>query len=771
MKLGRLPVVGPRAAFGALLALALAGTWWALRTDARRSAVAPVAPPPSYTENGVCLGCHTQEARQWQESHHAQAMAPATASSVRGDFQDRGFASRGVVSRFFKRGDAFMVRTEGPEGRPADFQIKYTFGVEPLQQYLVEMPGGRLQPLNLAWDGPQKRWFDLLPNEKTPPGDVLHWTGRYQTANTMCLVCHVTRFEKGYDVERDSFVSRWAEPNVSCQACHGPGDRHVRYETSMRGAVPAVADSGPTPHGLIVDIRGADPRKRTELCAPCHSRRSELTASPAPGEPLLDNYLPSLLIPGLYHADGQQREEVYVDTSFRQSRMFQKGVTCTDCHNPHSGKLKLEGSAVCLQCHRADPNPRFPTAAGNFDSPAHHFHKEGSKGASCAACHMPSTTYMQIQHRPDHSIRVPRPDVSAKIGAPDACTNCHQGRKAEWAAEAVSKWYGAVRKEGTHYGEAFAAARAGKPEGVEALAQLLDNPLMPGVVRASALAELSRDPQAAVDGRIRATRDTDPVVRAAAAASLDGLSAEQRVQAVGPLLADPVRAVRIAAAFSLSSIPEEQRGPALRPAFDAALAEYVAAQSIALDMPGGQFNLAMVYENTGRQDLAERHYLGALRIDPDFAAARHNLVHLYASLARSRDAERVLREGVKRRPEDGGLQYSLGLLLADEKRTKEAVEALARAARLLPDRANVQYNYGLALEEMGQSGPAEAALRRAHALDPGDPSASYALAIFYERKGNRVQALEWAERLRVLRPDDPQVLRLIAGLRPGRVEK
>ena len=724
--------------------------------------------PAAYVDNRVCLSCHLEEGRQWKESHHANAMAVAQGPIVRGDFENSEFKHHGVTSRFFKRGDRFFVNTEGPGGAQADFEIKYTFGLEPLQQYLIEIPGGRLQPLSIAWDGPNKKWFHLLPNEKTPPGDVLHWTGRYQTANTMCLVCHTTRFEKRYDPGTDTFASRWAEPNVSCQSCHGPGEPHVEWETSQRRAGTPSLWSPPGPRGLTVDLKAERGRKGMEICAPCHSRRSELMATPAPGEPVLDSFLPSLLVEGLYHPDGQQLDEVYVDASFRQSRMFQSGVTCINCHNPHTGKLTLEGNAVCTQCHRADPSPGFPLAVGKFDSPSHHFHKDGSKGAQCAACHMPARTYMQIQHRPDHSIRVPRPDLSVKIGAPNACTDCHAGKTAQWAASVVAKWYGPLRKQGTHYGEAFAKARSGQTEGNETLAQLIADRQMPAVVRASALAEIRQDPSTGAAQRIQATRDTDPEVRAAAAESMTGLPEAQRMAALGPLLTDPARAVRITAARNLSSLPRDRLDPGLRPAFQAALLEYIAAQSVALDMPGAQFNLAVLYENTGERNLAEQHYLGALRIDPDFTAARANLAVFYSAQSRNADAERVLVEGLKRRPELGELQYSLGLLLAEGNRMNDATDALARAAKLLPARADVQYNLGLALQQMERIGPAEAALLAAQRLNPEDPSVPYALAIFYSKTGRKPQALKWAETLQSLRPGDPQIQRLIASLRANR---
>ena len=375
---------------------------------------------------------------------------------------------------------------------------------------------------------------------------------------------------------------------------------------------------------------------------------------------------------------------------------------------------------------------------------------------------------MQIQHRPDHSIRVPRPDLSVKIGAPNACTDCHAGKTAQWAASVVAKWYGPLRKQGTHYGEAFAKARSGQTEGNETLAQLIADRQMPAVVRASALAEIRQDPSTGAAQRIQATRDTDPEVRAAAAESMTGLPEAQRMAALGPLLTDPARAVRITAARNLSSLPRDRLDPGLRPAFQAALLEYIAAQSVALDMPGAQFNLAVLYENTGERNLAEQHYLGALRIDPDFTAARANLAVFYSAQSRNADAERVLVEGLKRRPELGELQYSLGLLLAEGNRMNDATDALARAAKLLPARADVQYNLGLALQQLERIGPAEAALLAAQRLNPEDPSVPYALAIFYSKTGRKPQALKWAETLHSLRPGDPQIQRLIASLRANR---
>jgi len=771
---------GPWLAVATVLLLAAGlGLWW-LRSPATPSTSTPLATlaasaptasaaltPASYVDNQVCLGCHQEQAGQWRPSHHAQAMATATAATVRGDFNDAVFRHQGVSSRFFRKGDQFFVHTDGPDGKLADFEIAYTFGYEPLQQYLIAMPGGRLQPLQIAWDTRTRRWFHLLPNEKAPPGDVLHWTGRYQNANTMCIACHTTGFEKRYDATTDSFASSWKEENVSCQSCHGPGERHVQW-----AQLKADGKSPPTlpgePHGLAVDFKAKGARGEVEVCATCHSRRAELTATPVPGQPRLDHYLPSLLNAGLYHADGQQLDEVFVDGSFRQSKMYAQGVGCTDCHNPHSGKLKLAGNAVCTQCHAPQANASFPVAAGAYDTPAHHFHQAGSEGAQCAACHMPSKNYMQIQARPDHSLRVPRPDLTVKIGTPNACTQCHDDKPAQWAADRVAAWYGPNRRQEPHFGETLAAARSGQPGAPDALARLAADKQLPAIVRATALDGLRSDPSTGDSVRIEATRDADPSVRAAAADSLESVPATQRLYALAPLLKDPVRAVRIAAARSLSSLPPEQIETATRPAFNAALAEYIAAQSVSLDMPGAQLNLAVVRQNTGRIDLAERHYLAALKIDPDFTPARANLSRLYNATARNADAERVLTEGLKREPGIGELQYSLGLLLAEENRLPEAAKALAQASRLMPERAKVHYNLGLALQQLGQRQPAAAALLKAQQLDPQDPATPYALAVYYAQAGQQAQALSWAEKAKALNPGDPQLSQLVASLRTQR---
>ena len=717
------------------------------------------AEPVSYVGNDTCLSCHAEQARDWSTSHHAQAMALATNANVRGAFDGRQVKHAGVTSRFFKRGDQFFVNTDGATGKLADFEIKYTFGVEPLQQYLIAMPGGRLQALQIAWDDQKKQWYHLRPNEKTPPGDVLHWTGRYQTANTMCIVCHVTAFERRYDVVTDSFDSRWKEPNVSCQACHGPGEAHVKWAAADETDRPQLNAAGAM--GLTVRPHPSDPRATQDICTPCHSRRSELSAVGTPGQPLMDHFLPAVLRDGLYFADGQQgTEEVFVDGSFRQSKMFRMGVTCTNCHNPHTGKLRQPGNALCMQCHASQPNAAFPNAAGSYDSPSHHFHATGSPGAQCVSCHMPSRVYMGIQSRPDHSLRVPRPDLSTTTGAPNACNRCHTKESSDWAAGKVAQWYGPKRKQGGHFGEAFANFRAGKATAAEALVAVIADSTVSPIVRATALDALRGDTLTGVPIRIAALSDPSADVRVTAVDSLAALEPVRRMEVLGPRLDDPLRAVRMAAVLSLSTISRQQLDAQWLGPFDAAVKEYIAVQSLSLDMPGARLNLAVMYQNTGQVALADGHYRGALKIDPDFSPARLNLAQMLAAQGRIHDAQTVLKEGLIRTPAIGEMQYALGLLLAQDGQTKDCVLALQKAAKLLPMRARVHYNLGLAYQKAGQAKAAEQALLAAASTDESDPDVLYALSAFYFRARQLKETRIWVDKLRQLQPGDQRLVNL-----------
>ncbi len=713
-----------------------------------------------FVDNRVCKDCHPQSFQDWGSSQHAQAMQPATEQTVLGDFNQTRFTHQGVTSRFFKKDGKFGVHTQGSDGSMADFDITYTFGVEPLQQYLIPLPGGRLQSLSIAWDTQNQHWFHLYPNEHVKPGDPRHWTGLYQTWNTMCAECHSTNLQKNYDPKNNTYQTTWSAINVSCQACHGPGARHVEWAKALK----SKPGSSYPDRGLVVDFTQLDGTGQVEQCARCHARRHPVSVNDRHGRPLLDDFGPEGLRAGLYHADGQILDEVYVYGSYLQSKMYRAGVRCTDCHHPHRLKLRAEGNTLCRQCHQPKLNSRFPNfPAKSYDTPAHHFHPAGSAGAQCVNCHMPAKTYMVIDSRRDHSFRIPRPDLAVKLGTPDACTECHLGRTARWAADVVTQWYGAEKPP--HYAEIIAAGRAGRREAIPELSRLAGASDKPTIVRATALELLRPYGTAGARAIVAALNDTHPLIRTAAVGGLSGFPPRARLEVAAPLLADPVRAVRIEAARVLASVPPDRFSPKQRPAFEAALDDYIAVQMAQADTPGAHLNLAVLETHQGQPGLAEQSYRTALRLDPAFLPARFNLSTLYNQMNRNADAERVLREGIRLAPKEGELYYSLGLILAEAQRLQDAAEALGHAAQLLPARGRVQYNYGLTLQHLGRRSEAEMALLKAHQLDPKEASIMQALAIFYIQGEKWDDALTYAERLVRVDPSAPQPRQMLHQIR------
>src|SRR5512137_191429 len=227
-------------------------------------------PPPAeaqYVGSERCKACHQKAYDGWKGSHHALAMQAAREQTVLGDFGGATFSHRGKTWRFFRRGEKFMVHAEGPDGALRDYEVAYTFGVAPLQQYLVVFPGGRLQCLSAAWDTAARRWFHVSPGPAAPPGDWLHWTRPGQGWNAMCADCHSTAVRKRYDPEKDEYQTTWSEIMVGCEACHGPGSRHVAWAAEPAMGRPPVENAA-----LEVRTSRLAGPELVGLCAPCHAR-------------------------------------------------------------------------------------------------------------------------------------------------------------------------------------------------------------------------------------------------------------------------------------------------------------------------------------------------------------------------------------------------------------------------------------------------------------------------------------------------------------------
>ncbi len=719
----------------------------------------------------ACAGCHAKEYEAWRGSQHDRAMEEANERTVLGDFGGARFTHGGVTSRFFRRDGRYFVNTDGPGGKLADFEVRYTFGVHPLQQYLVELPGGRLQALGIAWDARPKaqggqRWFHLYPDRKLKAGNPLHWTGIDQNWNYQCADCHSTNLRKNYDEATRTYETTWSEIDVGCEACHGPGARHAAW-----AKLDAAARRADASKGLAVALderRGVawaiDPatgsaarsaprtsNRELETCARCHSRRGQFDDSWHPGSPFGDAYRLALIEPGLYYADGQMRDEVYVHGSFLQSRMHAKGVSCSDCHDPHTQKLRAPGNAVCGQCH----------APARFDAPAHHRHAAGSPGAACAACHMPTTTYMVVDPRHDHSMRIPRPDRSVALGTPNACTGCHPKEGAKWAADAVARWY-PQRKPGFQtWAEAFAAGDAGAPGAQAALAAVVNDPSLPAIARASAIPRLVRHPgRATLPALEKALADPDPMVRLAAASALRDADPALRARRLPKLLADPVRVVRIEAARGLAGAPESRLAADDRARFAKAIDEYLASLRYNADRPEAQTELGGYHLARGEAAAAAAAYRRALALDPTYVAASVNLADLLRGMGREREAEAALRDAIRADPTAAAPRHALGLSLVRQKRTQEALAALGEAARLAPDDARFAYVLGVAQYDAGRRADAMKTLDAALARHPYDREILVALASYERGAGNLAKAAQRAKLLASLEPDDPSLAQL-----------
>ncbi|MBK8210181.1 MAG: hypothetical protein IPK78_09545 [Rhodospirillales bacterium] len=716
------------------------------------------AQSPTFVGVAACSGCHAAEAKAWRGSHHDLAMAEATDATVLGDFGGATFTYGTVTSRFFKRDGKFFVNTDGPDGKLADFEIRYTFGVTPLQQYLIAFPDGRMQALGIAWDSRPKekggqRWFHLYPDRDVHAGNPLHWTGIDQTWNFQCAECHSTELRKNYDAAKNSYATTWAEIDVACEACHGPGSAHVAWaKGDKRGADGLTVhfderkDVTWTLDAATGSARRSTPRtsaKELETCGMCHSRSAKIAEPWRPGQPLLQTHLPSLLHEGMFEADGKSLDEVYNYAPFRQSRMFTAGVSCSDCHDPHSLKQEAEGNAVCEQCHDAR----------KFAAAAHHHHAAGSTGAQCVACHMPVKTHMGVDPRHDHAFRVPRPDESVRFGTSNACTDCHADKDAAWAAGAFEGWFGPDRKGAQTWTGTFAAARAGKPEAAALLLKLATSADAPSIARATAFESLSaypsRDAAAAAE---RGLVDLDPLVRLAALRALRPFPVQQSWPLANRLLADPVLGVRIEAASLLAAMPPDRLSPEERTRLSLALDDYVAAQRLAADRPEHRLNLANLFMQQRRFAEAGAELAAARALDPSFTPIYVTLAQLDAQQGRDADGERTLRDALNRLPEAADLHHALGLNLIRQRPAADALPELSRAATLDPANARWAYVQAIALNSAGRTDDALATLQANHARHPADRDTLFALVTINRDAGHREAALAWAQKLVAIDP-------------------
>ena len=699
-----------------------------------------------------CVTCHQLEHKLWTNSDHDRAMEPATGETVLADFDNVQLEHLGIKANMTLRDGQYWVTTEGPDGKLQDFRIEYTFGCQPLQQYMVEIEPssaegiGRVQVLRWSWDTEKQSWFYLEPPDvadRLDVADPLHWTGYGQNWNHMCAECHSTNLIKGFSVDATNYSTTYSEMDVSCEACHGPGSLHVDIAESRW-----LFWDRKHGYGLSTQLKSEHNIHQIQACARCHARRTRVSDQFRHGEHFDDHFATQLLTPDTYYPDGQILDEVYVYGSFIQSKMYAKDIKCSDCHHPHSGKVKHTNNQLCTSCHQH--------SAAKYDTPAHHHHTVGSTGASCIECHMPATPYMEVDFRRDHQLKSPRPDQSLLFQTPNACTGCHLKdselaktrtdlnhyaawlaaaraddqdaiselkRIDQWAADWIVEWYGDKPRDSAVVAGLHAAWNR-QSDAADKLSVILKDEQQPAIYRASAILALLGSNRLEHEALVAPSiTDDSPLVRAAAATYFGQLDRPTRLRYLKPLLDDPVRMVRSEAVRVLAADSNFIRGAD----FDRAMDEYRAALNIDSDQSATHLSLALVAESTGNVHLAVQHYQDAIRVQPNVTGPRSNLAALFDRQGQPEKA-RELREA--------------------------ELPLIERDARLVPDSAQVQYRLGLSYYLLGRVSECEAPLLRARQLEPSNTDTLLFLALFYQKQEAWVQASEVATELVAAAPDN-----------------
>lgn len=676
-----------------LAALAIAVLFFLLPLSSKISR----KPPRIFEERGLtreipslqaqkCGECHRASFEEWRDSQHARA-------------------NQSVDPDKFAKLPGHPVTPRHPA-----MQI----GLEPLIQYLIPMEGGRFQVYDWAYDPKVKEWFYVFEGEPRKEGEWGHWKGRGMNWNSQCAVCHMTGFEKGYDPEEDRYHSTWDAMGISCVQCHG---------------------------GMSDHPKTLSPEQTEAGCASCHSRREELHGGFAAGDSFSDFF--RLMLPDqteLFYPDGQAKGEIFEYNSFQLSPMAQAGVTCLDCHNPHSGKLKLpvENNALCLSCHR----PPGLRGAIPIDPLAHSHHPPESPGNQCVNCHMPAKPYMVRDLRRDHRFSIPDPLLTKKWGIPNACNACHQDRSIAWAIQKTHAWYGEkMDRRSRRRTEAIAQAQSGDPKvGKEILrlARAEDNPAW----RATLIAHLSPwlGAQDVHDFVVKSLQHPSPWVRSAAINVLQGTPED--IPALEKLNRDPSRLVRLdalwASAIRGHTTPQEK-------------AELLAYLNDHADQPTGALKLAQ-FALAG-QKLAEavEWLQKAIRWDPGSAYPQYLMGRALYELNRLQEARPFLEKAIHLDPNNFDYSYNLALLLGELGEPQASRRWLEKTIRLSPNFGRAWYNLGVAYLQGEQIEKAMSALERAEALLPLSPDPPRILAEIYRRKGSRKRAsekLKKAERLK-----------------------
>lgn len=707
-------------------------------------------PPPrvSALQSGIraenCRTCHEEAYRAWAGSHHAKANRPLSAALDRAAFDPPQETALGNARDTFAWDrDGAVIRERYGDGPVREYRPDMVLGYSPLRQYTVLFERGFWQTTEEAYDPALKEWFNVYGQENRQPGEWGHWTGRGMNWNSMCAHCHMTGLKKNYTPATDSYATTWSEHGVSCVQCHGLMPGHAQSPNARSAS----------PHH--------DPGQMMETCASCHSRNELLAGPPQPGARFADRHRLVLPVqPGVYYPDGQIQDEDFEYGSFVRSKMHHAGVTCLDCHDPHSGKTRapVATNALCLQCHASGGRPGLQPAAPIIDPTAHSHHAAGSTGNQCVECHMPRTIYMQRHARRDHGFLSPDPLLTKELGLPNACSRCHADRTLDWNIAAADQWYGAkLDSRQRQRARVVAAAQRGDPGAAPPLLDLLaaePNPSWRATLLLLAGGVAPHSPAVLTAARA-ALADADPDVRSAAVqvCAADDLSRG----AIQPLLHDPVRLVRLDIEESLS--PDLPPDSPERRELDAYLA-------LSLDQPVGQARYGQDLNRRGHFTEALVHLRRAVEWDPFSPGLRRTLALSLSEAGDNAGAAAQLDRAAALATTDAVLPFQAGLAHAAADAWSATEASFREAIRRDPKFDRAWYNLGLLLAQTGRPADASAALVTATELAPTVADYHYALATVRWQLHDRDGARAEAQKTLALQPRHPAATELLRALGP-----
>ncbi len=709
-----------------------------------------------YAGSQTCKQCHAEAHAAWQNSHHGMAERGYDPA-----LDEDAFKPKQTLQHNKQESETFLdaeglakILTIGKDGKRRAYPVKRIIGHDPLRQFLIPAPGGRLQTCDVSWDPHKKELFDVYGDDERLPGDWGSWTGQGMNWNAMCASCHNTRLRKNYIPQTNSYKTTMAEMTVSCESCHGPMKDHVEWQKN-----PPKSDDPEKKNIKDPTLTKQTRDQMLETCAACHARRGEITGDMVPAESFFDHY--NLTVTDetdTYHIDGQVRDENYVFSSFLSSRMHHAGVRCGDCHEPHTNKLLFNDNMLCMRCHTA-PTAEYPNVPV-INPTAHSFHAEGSAGNDCRNCHMPHTTYMDRDARRDHGFTIPDPLLTKEFGTPNACNRCHTDKDAQWALEWTDKWYGErmnrhTRKRAILIGR----AREGDPAARQGLIELLKTePIAAWQATAAHLLEIWILDEQAAKALVEALKHDSPLVREAALRSLVTQCREGNKtvrMAIEPLLEDPTRSVRVAAAWALVDTLDLK---------SKAGRELVHMLDHNADQPLGRMQLSQFAFLRGNPKAALAQIRKAIEWDPNSPPFHHDMAILLSMNGDTTGSINALEEAVRLDPNEPEYHYKLGLAWNEAGDLSKCVESLENSLKLNASNGRAWYNLGLAYNSLQQPEKALSALLRAEQANPDDATIPYARATIHARLGQRQQAIEAATKAIQNRNDYAEAIQLMRQL-------